>query len=296
MDNVLRALLLLLCIFVFACTSHPELQNVPVFAGVTIDQNCGSSVVIDNLDTYKEFKLKSWLIEFPFTLSARHTGSDFRYYEIHTIDTLVNVFKAEQTPYILSFPLENPQNYPLKNARITHYLTDVSGILLRTNEYPPSAVVFSGIWMDPAFHGEDLKRFIAELKTSFEVFSGDIIFAGFPHELMGDFDWESPDVIGIRYHEPTDDNLDVYYAELNSQIAAHLIDCQKPAMIIHSNLFGDRKLDLFRRQLSFWPDSVEIKGIALNSLHCEMSLSGTNSFFSLSEDHAFQAFLKDYLN
>lgn len=288
--------MLALCLFLYACTPAPEIQKVPVLSGVTIDNHCGASVVIDNMETFRRFQLDAWLVEFPFNLSARHTGSDFRYYEKHTIDTLVTVFQTENIPYVLCFPLENPQNYPLKNARIAHYLSDVSGILLRTHDYPPSAIVFSGIWMNPAFYRADFQRFIGELKTSFEAFDGDIVFAGFPHELMGDFDWVLPDVIGIRYHEPLTENLDSYYSDLNQEIACYLLEYNKPGMIVHSNLFGDKKLDLFQGQLSFWPDSVQIKGIALNSMHCEMSLSGKNAFFSLSEDQAFLDFLKDYLN
>ncbi|MEZ4827036.1 MAG: hypothetical protein R3C61_12275 [Bacteroidia bacterium] len=290
-----RVEILLLCLIYSGCNSFPELRQMPVFAGVSIDARCGASVVIDNMEVFREYNLTGWMVEFPFSITPRQTGSDFRYYEKHTVDTLVAVFQAEELPYILSFPLSNPHNLNLKNVRIAHYLSDVSGILLRTRDYPPAAIVFSGMWMNPDFYREDFRRFIAELKTSYEGFSGSIVFAGFPYELAGDFDFESPDVIGIRFHEPPEDDLDTYFSQLNREISCYLDEYQKPGMIVHSNLMGERKQELFLHQLSFWPDSVDIQGYALNSLHCEVSLSGRNDFFLWAMTRSF-ALSEDYLN
>lgn len=279
-----------------ACTTPTERLGVPVMAGVYLNESCHAQPIIESLEEVKKLGLDGIVIEVPFELSNRHTGSDFRYYETHAIDTLVKYLQEDSVAYSIAFPLENPSNYPLARARIEHYLTDLSGILLRLASYPPDNIIFSGIWMNPDFHQNDFHRFLDELKTSFEVFNGNIVFAGFPHELNENFDWETPDVIGVKYPEPTNEDYSIFFTAIHQQISDRLIQCDRPAMIVNANLIGERKLEKFQGQLSFWPDSILLTGIVINSFQCEPGLTHDHSFFSLGEDQRFREYLRDYAN
>ena len=286
----------LLWVGLVACSSSLERKGVPVMGGISSQGECSTAGMYKDLDAYHQFGLDGYMVEIPITIDLFTEGSDFRYYERHAVDTLNQVFMQRQIPYSLAFNMENPRNVPLRKVNIEHYFTDVSGILLRTNNYPPQKIVFMGEFLNSKVVGNKLKPYIELLKKEFEAFQGDIVFAAFSHQLNEDFDWQTPDLVGIRYVEPPDLDYRSHFRKLNRSLSLQFLNHEKPALIVQSNLLGEEKLNLFKNELRFWDAEVDLRGIVLNGILCNLTLTDHESYFALGEDAAFKKYLKSYVD
>ena len=90
--------------------------------------------------------------------------------------------------------------------------------------------------------------------------------------------------------------LKPHFREVNQELSILLKKHQKPALIVHSNLLGEQQLLLFKNQLRFWDEDIDLMGIVLNSLYCELSLADTSTYFALGHNDDFQSFLQNYLH
>lgn len=282
------------CWVLAACTPQLEREGVPLLAGINLDPGCGTGAMEHNWETYQTYDLSGWMIEIPFRVSPDPKNPVFTYYATHTLDTLLPQLQAHSSPYSLAFSLEKPPGMPMPQVRMETYLTDISGILLRTVSYPPRQLVFMGAFIDEASRLEKVRDFLIQLKTGFPAFQGEIVFAGYPDQLTTDFDWETPDVIGIRHQAPAHQNYREYFRTQHQQISEQLLAHHKPALIVQSNLLGEDKLLLLKNQLRFWHDSVAIQGIVLNTLYCRMSLTDSSSYYSLTKEADVLEFLSNY--
>lgn len=282
------------CYLLTACTPQLEREGVPLLAGINLDQGCGKAVMEHNWETYQAYDLAGWMIEIPFRVDPDPVNPVFTYYSTHTLDTLLPQLQAYSSPYSLAFSLEKPPGMPMPQVRMETYLTDISGILLRTAPYPPRQLVFMGAFIDEASRLKKVRDFLLQLETDFPAFQGEIVFAAYPDQLTADFDWETPDVIGIRHQAPAHQNYREYFRAQHQQISEQLLAHHKPALIVQSNLLGEDKLLLLKNQLRFWHDSVAIQGIVLNTLYCRMSLTDSSSYYSLTESEDVLEFMKNY--
>ena len=292
-----KVCILILCAaFTGGCDSPPERQGVPVFAGISLTEACNVDHLIAGLSVYEQFGLKGWVLEFPMLMHPVEEASDFRYYEKHTLDTIIHILKTKSYPYTLAFNLENPKSYTTGSINLTNYLLDISAVLLRTQSYPPEQLIFMGEFLNTDLMEDKLPVFIKNIKSELDGFKGEIIYALFPYQFEKMDDWETPDLIGIRYHEATDEDLRNYYYQLNRKLGSQLKKHKKDLFISQSNLMGDNKLDMFKNQLRFWDQALKVNGIVLNSLSCRVSLEDEDSFFALGEDDAFKDYLSTYIH
>ena len=292
-----RLSIYLLCVGLLGgCSTPPERQDVPVLAGITLNEECQLEQLVSGLELFDEFGLEGWLLEFPMYMHPIDEASDFRYYEKHTLDTIIHVFKSRSYPYSLAFNLENPKNYPTARINLTNYLLDISAVLLRTQAYPPSQLVFMGEFLNSDIMEDKLSSFIENIRSELSGFKGQIVYAMFPYQFDELNDWTTPDRIGVRYHESPEEDLRKYYFKINRAMSKHLSKHEKEVFIAQSNLMGEDKLEIFKNQLRFWENEVELSGIVLNSLNCKMALTDTGAFFALGEDDAFKDFLRNYLD
>ncbi|RMG19634.1 MAG: hypothetical protein D6730_21230, partial [Bacteroidetes bacterium] len=252
---------------------------------------------IRDLDLYHEYRLSGWMIEIPFQLHPLSPQSSFKYYETHELDTLLPILRKHQLPYSLAFTVENPRNVPLAQASIDPYFTDISGMLLRCMKarYFPRYLIFMGELCKPAFSKGKLPGFLAQVKQEFKGFEGEIVLAATPAEwLDSDYLWPLAEVVGICYREPPELEYKPYFMRINRQLSQKLIQYQKPALIVQTNLVGGRKLLLFKNQLRFWDEQTELRGIVLNSLYCEFPLADQHTHFGLAGEQEFKQYLKRY--
>ena len=288
---------LLMLAILSSCFPKLERSGVTVIAGISIEAECQTLDIQRDLMLNETYGLTEWMIEIPFQVQPYDNKSSFKYYESHELDTILPKLKSQQIPYNLGFNIENPRNVPISQARIEHYLTDISGMLLRTAKvnYFPKRLIFMGELINPDFTKGKLKRFVLEIRKELPAFTGDILLAATPKALQGaSFPWDIPDAIGIIFHEPPDPEFKPYFRKTNQVLSQLLIDHQKSALIVQTNLVGREKLLLFKNQLRFWDEKVVIEGIVINSLFCEFPLADSSSHFGLAKDKQFQSYLKRY--
>lgn len=281
-----------------SCFPGLERKNVPIIAGISIETKCSSLNIPKGLQLNQSFGINEWMIEVPFQMQAYDQASSFKYYERHELDTILPILQAHKTPYNLCFNVENPRNIPYAKARVEHYLTDMSGILLRAlnASYLPKRIIFMGEVLNKDFSKGKLERFILEIRNELPAFGGEIVFAAKPSQIKdSSFVWDICDVVGVVYHEPPDLDYKPYFREINQSLSQLLVEHQKPVLIVHTNLVGKEKLLMFKNQLRFWDKEVELKGIVLNSLFCESPLADSSSHFGLANDRDFQRYLKRYM-
>lgn len=277
-----------------SCSVNLERPGVEVWMGLTVDKHCSASNVIQDTTLNREYGISGWLFEFPFFIAEPDRESTFRYYETHLLDTLLPVLQADSIPYGLAFDLQNPKDFSTTYTRIDEYLTDVSGILLRTKDYAPDHIIFMGEFIHPEIRNTALQNFVDQLREELYQFDGSVIYAAKSEDLIGDFDWDTPDKVGIIFQPPPDEMYKPYFRQINRRISDSLIAHNKSAMIVRSNLMGEDKALQLRNQLRFWSEEVDIESIVLNTVYCQFSLSDTAGYFSASKDRELQRFLKEY--
>jgi hypothetical protein len=250
----------------------------------------------DNTQVNDAFGLSGWMVEIPQHVYGLNepTPPAFRYYDPLTIDSLVKTTGDAGIPYGLAFRLQNSRNFPDEKIDFHLMLTDVSGILLRTEPYPPQYIVFLGLWTENTEGQSLLSGFVESVRTDFPAFKGQIIFGLQAHRIPEHFDWCTPDLIGIVYHSPPNLDFKSHFRRINQVLGKKLAEEGKPAFILQSNLLGDDKVLLFKNQIRFWPHHARVEGIVLNTLYCDLSLKDTATRFALGNDPGFQSYLKHY--
>ena len=297
MGKVVHLVLFISCLsLLWSCQPELERKGIPVWAGLTIDSNCRIQEVSPQTEIVKNMGLTGISVEIPLEVNPREISGSFKYYENHPLDTLILSLQQAVLPYTLSFDLRNPRQAPLQSVDWKKQFTEISGLLLRTGNYPPSTIIFMGELVNPALPPTLLGDFVSQIQSNFQPFQGEIVYAYFPEVFEDSIDLETPDIIGIRYHQSPDESLIPFYRKTNQMISQKLIQWQKPGMIVQSNLLGEEKVKQFRYQLRYWDEKADIRGMILNSLYCRLSLTENESFFALGEDAAFQKYLKQYLN
>lgn len=280
-----------------ACRPPLERPDVPLWAGLRLEQDCSDIRFERDLELFDTHGLSGWMIEVPFTLQEEGVRSGFKYYEAHALDTLIPHLSARHIPYGLHFVVENPRRIPLAHAHATHCFTDISGMLLRVREqgYPPDFLAFSGAFLDSSFSQGSFRPFLQQLLQAFPQHAPRLILAGTKEELArGQELLPLADVLGIVYREPPDLAYKPHFRALNARFSQLLAQLNKPAFIVQSNLVGNQKLLLLKNQLRFWEAGVQLRGLVLNSIYCEFSLADSNSHFGLAREGEIQGFIKTY--
>ena len=299
MNRLILSFLLVSASFILShCSAPLERQAVPVYAGISIDSTaaCPRSTLAQNRDIQHASHLRGWSVEIPMLIRKEEATNAFVYYEGHSLDTLLSLLAEKDIPYILNFSLQNPFALQPEEISPDRYLTDVTGLLLRTSHYPPEVIGFMGSFLDKNLMGDRLSTLVREMKKGLPSFSGQIVFAGVPEVLAAPgFDWDTPDAVGILYLPPGNQVIKPYFRDINQRLSPLFIYHQKPLYILQSNLVGDEKLLVFKNQLRFWEPEVDVQGIVLNSLYCHVSLIDSVTPFSLANDRAFGTYLQEYV-
>ena len=296
MKNYVLFILAIVCFINFGCQPKLERKGVPVWVGISIGEDCEAKNFIAQKEVFKYFPLAGLQIEVPLEVNGSENAGVIKYYEDHALDTLVRYLRIDEIPFSLAFNLENPRNVSLERIDWKKYFTSISGILLRTFEYPPQQIIFMGEWVNPQLPDSFLTAYIDQIDENFEPFKGEIIYGFYPEMLHDSIDWETPDKIGIRFTQSPEENAIPYYQKTNKAISQKLMEWQKPGIVLQTNLIGEEKLNTFKYQLRYWDEKTKLDGIVLNSLYCDLSLAEKESYFALGKDDDFLAFLKNYFN
>jgi hypothetical protein len=295
MLRLLLSLIYLPCLLgISACDTPPLRTGVPLWAGLTVTDSCDLVPLVLQDAPSSRVSWKGYVFEIPLEVTRTGEPSDFRFYRPHTLDTLVAVLNRQQKPYLLHFELQNPHELDLGSLLPAPYFMTLSGMLLRTMTHPPAGIIFGGSLTDPAFAPGSLSAFCQEIHQALPGFKGDIIFAAPPsHLLSPDFDWETPDALGVLYPQaPPGQRPD--YRRFNQALSLRAGQVHKPVFIAQTNLSASPKLPAFRRQLTHWDGEVLLTGAVLNHLFCAWPKSGSDPFYSFYQDGTFLRFLRQY--
>ena len=276
------------------CTPRLERANVPLLAGMRLDAGCSEAVFSENIKAFADAGLGEWLVAF-VAYPEDEPAQAWAAFETQLIDSLLPLLQQQNQTYSLSFELLAPISPTLPLPAPDEWLSGMIPLLVKTQYFPPRRLVFMGAFVESAPAREALRASLAEIRAgSSPVFRGEIVYAAAPDLLDASFDWETPDLIGIRHRAPPDLDYRAYFRKTHQRLSRLLLAHQKPAIIVESNLIGEDHLLLFRNQLRFWNDSVDLRGIALNTLYCRMALTDSYSHFALAGQRELQRYLREY--
>ncbi len=278
------------------CAPRLEREGLPLLAGTRLDAGCSEAVFSENIKAFAEAGLAEWLVAF-VAYPEDEPAQAWKAFETQLTDSLLPLLIQHRQPYSLSFELSDAVSTasPLLHPP-DKWLAGMRALLVKTQHFPPHRLVFMGAFVESAPARESLRVFLAEIKAGSAAASGsEIVYAAAPDLLDASFDWETPDLIGIRHRAPPDLDYRAYFRATHQRLSRLLLAHQKPALIVESNLIGEDQLMLFRNQLRFWNDSVDLRGIALNTLYCRMALTDSSSHFALAGQEDLQRYLQEYV-
>ncbi|MEM8899661.1 MAG: hypothetical protein AAGC85_16220 [Bacteroidota bacterium] len=279
-----------------SCSQWNVRKDVPVGIGITLDEGCDSTSIQNTVASVKELNADVLLVEIPFQveeLQSFENASDFKYYESHPLEYLLEMLKEDSISYQLSFVLENPQRKSTDQVNLGDYFSEISGILLRSNAYKPFRISFYGEFFQDDESILALNKFVQQVREAIPSVQGNIYY-GVQAELLDEtFEWEVPDGISLVYVPGSFEGKAKHYYELNKRVGELAVAKEKPLMILRTNLLGDRKYKEFLLQLSYWPEEVRLEGINLNTLYCETAFLDEESPFALAKEFSLKRYLQN---
>jgi hypothetical protein len=284
------------CIFLAnllgACTPQLERADVPLLAGIRPDRGCGAEVMEHNLKAYQDFRFQEWIVGMVWEEVPVPGGP-----EEHFLPGLIlSYLQQHREPYSLAIDLVPSLSSEAPQKSTAEYLAAIPPLLSQLEKYPPHRLIFMGEFVHSGAARAEVRTFLTAWREQFPHFSCEIVFAAAPAYLDEAFDWDTPDLVGIRHEAPPDQDYRAWFRETHRRLSLLLVTHRKPAIIVESNLIGEDALLLFRNELRFWQDSVDLRGISINTLYCRMALTDTTSYFGLGHDMKFQHYLRDYVN
>lgn len=106
--------------------------------------------------------------------------------------------------------------------------------------------------------------------------------------------WENCDEISLSYPPLSDESAKTWcraYNRLASEVAK---GSQKPIFIYRSNLIGEQKDFLLKNRLRFWEDSVQIDGLAINTLYSQPAFLDSTTYYGLMGKKEVLQFIREY--
>ncbi len=277
-----------------SCSGALERENVDIWGGTVMDNSCSLEILLHNIQSYKRYQLSGWMIEVPFYITQNPHTSDFRYYETSLLDTLMPLLKRNNIRYGFYFSLHNPNRLSTRKVNISDYFTDISGILLRAEDYPPSRIGFGEGFLDKELIEDALPRFVFQIKLEFPSFEGKIVYGSSPDDLAKNFDYDTPDIIGIVYPPPVDESHKRRFKKINLNISKEVLDKEKPVMILQTNLLGKDKYHQFVNELRFWEDEVQLESMVINTDYCDLPFHPDAGQYSISKESRLLSYLAKY--
>jgi hypothetical protein len=104
-------------------------------------------------------------------------------------------------------------------------------------------------------------------------------------------DWTGSYELAIINDAPPDEMYKAHFRQVNRALSAKALEYNKTLFIAQTNILGDNKLLLYKNQLRFWDDAVQVEGLIINSLYCQSSLADSTTRFGLARDKELLEYL-----
>jgi hypothetical protein len=280
------------CCCLLACQPQLERQGVPLVLGIQLDANSACSLTSwqKNSSLRQQFPQASWLVELPIHLPEKQ-GQPPRMASLGAFQQAMDSLAGWEVPLYLHVLLENPFRWQKDSIPWDNLATKLEPYLLSFWDAAGQEVFFSGIWVEEKRSREKWSKQLQGWQT--QGLALRTALAGRPEVLLDSaFSWPSGQVIGIINDAPADLAYKPYFRRRNRALSQKALATGSPLLILQSNLYGNDRLLLFKNQLRFWHEEVELLGITVNSLYCHNALAEPSPRYGLQAEQELKAYLQ----
>lgn len=171
-----QAFALSLMILMIGC-KEPVNQHGRIWVGMGIAEGCTSASWNTKVPLVKDSKIAGLMLDLTLDPSKPGPAAGYQYYLPHPLDSVVRQLKQENIAYGIRI-IWKQDSTPMTAKRLNNWFTDLSGLLLRTNKYPPEWIMFQGEWINRSWREGALRGFMGMMRTSWTEFEGDIWLTG----------------------------------------------------------------------------------------------------------------------
>lgn len=173
--NRLVLILSLICLkglFLTGCRQDLR-QGAQIWLGIELDRSCIVSDWEDEVADLQHSPITGLMLEVSLDPSLPGPAAGFQYFQPHPLDTLVNRLKDSGVPYGIHLAWTKEES-PVPLSRLDAWFSDLAGLLLRTDEFPPEWLLFSGPWTSPTWKNGAVDSFIVMIREGWTAFDGSI--------------------------------------------------------------------------------------------------------------------------
>ncbi len=273
-----------------SCEVRLEREAIPLWLGIQLEteSSCSAETWQANAEIQELYQAHGWTVEIPIFIPLADS-LPIRYPDSLAIVSAFQEMKNISPHIALHFLLQNPFSINEDQIPTSSYLQIVDSILTLL-PYSPEKLLFSGYWIQaPGMRTTMLQQFPNWKK---QLPTTEIYLAGRPDLLLSEsISWDSNYELAVKYDAPPDEQFKPHFRSVNQTLSAKALAHKKKIFIAQTNILGDQKLLLFKNQLRFWEDNVELEGLTINSLYCTTSLADSSTRFGAAKDKDFLEYL-----
>lgn len=271
------------CFTLWGCEVKLERESIPLWIGIQLepDTTCLAQSWQANKQIHATYHPEGWVIEVPIFIPNDDSAS-IRIPSHEEINLALIRMKTLSVQTCLHFSLQNP--FRKKEADISHdTYTRLIDQLLPSLPYSPGKLMFSGFWIQEKAFQEALIEKFPTWKSALPQTS--LYIAGRHQSLLSEvIDWEGDYELAVIHDAPPDQVYKPYFRKVNHALSEKAIKHGRHLFVAQSNILGGQKLLLFKNQLRFWDEELELDGLVINSLYCTSSLADSSTRFGLAKD------------
>lgn len=282
--------LLGLCFLSTGCEVKLERENIPLWLGIQLetDTSCTEDSWLANQQLQSLYPVKGWTIEVPIFLPENDSSTP-RIPETSAILISLNRLASLSSQSCLHFSMQNPYRLLSDQIAIDTYISLIHGIL-DTLPFSPDKIMFSGFWIQEKELQQTLLSHFPTWQKA-HVSSRFYLAGRYNTLISGIVDWNGSHDIAIINDAPPDEIFKAHFRKVNQALGAKALEHNKAIFIAQTNILGDNKLLLYKNQLRFWDEAVQVEGLTINSLYCQSSLADSSTRFGLARARELLGYL-----
>lgn len=167
-----------ICLLFFAlssCTS--PINRGRIWLGIGVTDSCRSSSWQAGLSNVADSDIHGVMLDLSLDPAIAGPAAGYQYYLPHPLDSVIQVLRKEKLPYGLRINWVQDTT-AMSSNRLNNWLTDLSGLLLRSSDYPPEWIMFQGAWVQKDWKKGALGGFMRMMRSGWKEFEGNIWLSG----------------------------------------------------------------------------------------------------------------------
>ena len=276
--------------FCSGCEVKLEREGIPLWLGIQLetDTSCSADSWLANQQLNEQYQPQGWTLEIPIFL-PENDSSPFRIPSTSEILFSFDRLKSLSSQSCLHFSMQNPFRLRTDQITLEGYTSTIDSVL-HTLASSPDKIMLSGFWVQDAIFQEKLLTRFPDWKKRHPA-SRFYLAARHTTLLSQAIDWTGSYELAIINDAPPDEMYKAHFRQVNRALSAKAFEYNKTLFIAQTNILGDNKLLLYKNQLRFWDDAVQVEGLIINSLYCQSSLADSTTRFGLARDKELLEYL-----